>query len=124
MTSKTYTLSSRVFLDKTTQCYNNIVVINQFPIGPLATITKRMQFPALSPFKSSSACCNQVNQCEYAIMSMNGNGGNMCVDEISNLFSFLRNNNYTIDTQLTNMISLGDIALNNQKIIAFITITF
>ena len=98
--TNTYTLSTRVFLDKTTQCYSDVITINRYPVGPLASITRRVQFPPLSTFQQYGSCnsCNS-NDCGYAIISTgwgNGGGGNvgkplMCVGEIGDLFSFLVN---------------------------------
>ena len=122
-----YTLSTKVYLDPYTKCYKNVVTINQFPEGPLKSIVRQIKFKNLSAFQNNTygACCNTpICGCEYALISLNNNSNKlvdwMCVDDIPNLFSFLTNNEYQIDTQITNMMSMNGITMNNSRIIAFI----
>ena len=118
------TLTTEPFYDTGTQCYKNIITINALPKGPLRRIIRRIQFNKLGPDRGYSRC-TPVRKCGLALINF-GMGccqGNwMSPNEIPDLFSFLAESGYTIDTSVTNMMSLGDVKLDNpRKILCFIS---
>lgn len=128
--SKTFSLFSQPYLDTYNQCYKNIVVVNLPPLGPLGVMTKRVNFPVLSQFKTSGPC-NPIKQCGLALRSLDScsNGCKygsdlMTTDEVPNLISFLFANHYNIDTNITNMLNDSDLHFNTNnenKLICFVT---
>ena len=81
--------------------------------------------PYLSPFKNSfSNDMNNTNNntCLYAIIDFMDNSKLMCVNNIPELFSFLINNGYIIDNNLTKIIKNTTCASKND-LICYITYT-
>ncbi len=132
--SKTVVLYSEPYLDTYNQCYKNIVTINLMPQGPLAQYVIRIKNTPLSPFKQSTPC-NPINKCSLALTKSVINNGNGCctnmknscnlmtVDDVPDLFSFLLERGYVVDTSLTKMMNASDIRFNtnNQnKLICFL----
>lgn len=120
---KTYTLSTRSYLDPHRKCYKNIIVINMIPEGPLHVLTRRMKLEKLSPFKTQDMGCSQNNICNYVIQSIHNNQELMCLQELPTLFTYLNENGYTINTRVTSMIHDNNIQLNTEtsnKIICFL----
>jgi len=122
-----YTLTTEPFYDTCSQCYKNIIVINALPNGPLRSIVRRVHLNKLGPNRDYSQCAPTV-KCKLALIGFEmgccNNGGKnwMTPNEIPDLFSFLIANGYTIDTSITNMMSLGEVKLsNNNKILCFIS---
>ena len=130
---KTFVLYSMPFLDTYNQCYKNIVTVNFVPSGPLGRFVHKVPLPRLSPFKEPSYCCERMlfclaigKTCFNKVQSgLNYRNNLMTTDEIPNLFSFLLENGYKIDTELTKIMnSCGDIRFhtdNSNKIICFVT---
>jgi len=125
----TYALYSQPYLDKTNQCYKNIVTINLYPKGPLEKYVRKILFNPLSPFKQSGSC-NPYDKCGLALSSIRSSYNNSCggdlmiVDEVPDLISFLMTNGYTVDTSITKMFNASEIrfnTVNQNKLIAFIT---
>lgn len=127
--SKTVSLFSQPYLDKSNKCYKNIVTLNLPPQGPLAELVRFVNFPKLSEFKQSTPC-SPIKQCGYALMSLDGCSMGGCydnlmtVDEVPNLISFLVSSGYTVDTSITKMFNQSDIRFDTNignKLICFIT---
>ena len=139
--NNTYLLSSKPYLFGGCE-YNNIITINLFPKGPLGKIVRRIKMNKLSGFTDNYT--NRYGygngcECQYGLLSlrclglglgdyngnMNGRGGRgeylMTANEIPNLFSFLLSNGYKIDTSLTKLMNTGNIQIDNNNIIAFIS---
>ncbi len=132
----TFTLSYQPFLDTYNKCYKNIVTTNIMPQGPLRKLVRQIKMPPLSPFQVPGPC-NPIQQCGLAIGTLGmynnyytgqsgcgkyGSGcGLMTPDELPNLFSFLLEHGYQIETQLTNMISQSGTKLSNKNIIGIVT---
>ena len=122
---KTFTISVRPFYNPYTKCYTNILVINGYPEGPLTAFVRRVQFEDLSPYQKFRQC-NPIEKCGLALanlLDMNNNT-NCCnkfssgcdlmsPNELNNLISFLLNNGYQIETQLTNMLNNSPVKPNN-----------
>lgn len=114
----TYTLTSQPYYDYRNQCYRNILVLNKSPIGPLNNIVKRVNTPKLSDFNEltyNNGCCNE-RKCIYAICDIENKQDFMCVDDISNLFEFLINHDYQIDTSITKIFQKSSVKLTNPLI--------
>lgn len=115
-----YSLSSINYLDKFEKCYKKIISINCIPKGPLEKYVTRLTLPKLSEADVDSACCPRES-CVYVLKNVNNNNQLMIVDDVPNLFNYLVENNYNIDSSITNMLHKSDVRLNKKKIICFIT---
>jgi hypothetical protein len=111
----TFLLTSQTFLNRCEEQYRNIITINFVPGGPLEKYVVRLQMPRLSYFE-----CDGEKRCALALRSFRS-FNLMGDDEIPDLFAFLLENGYTIDTNLTNMMNAGPVKLSQKKIIAFVT---
>jgi hypothetical protein len=125
--NSSFTLFTQPFYNQLNQCYQNIIMINVIPEGPLKSLVKRIQLPRLSPFQQEGPC-NPIQNCGLVLNNFAVNFGKACTscnymtpNEIPNLFAFLASNGYQIETQLTNMISQNDVKLTNSRIICFVT---
>jgi hypothetical protein len=126
--SSVFTLSSRPYLDTTTQNYVNVVVLNHHPQGPLEKMVRQTKFAYLSPFQRNNNnnnnyySCNNNNLCALTLVSpCNNKLGIMTVDEVPTLYSFLLSNGYTIDTSLTKMTMVTGIQFqSDNRLIAFV----
>jgi hypothetical protein len=110
--TKIYTLSGNPYYDPYLQCYRKIIVINREPEGPLRKICTRIKNTPLSPFKTPSVCCPQ----ETCIWVIGTQFNYMCVDELPNLFQFLVDNGYVINTQITEMMERSKVKLDGNLI--------
>ena len=115
--NKTCTISCQPFLDRFQQCYINILTINHIPAGPLREKVIQIQTPPLSEFKAPGPCC-PLPLCALALKSLCC-GGIMREAEISDLFSYLLENGYTINTGITKILTKND--TENKRTICFIT---
>jgi hypothetical protein len=118
MINHTYSLSSHPYYDNCKQCYRNILVLNKEPVGPLKKMVKRINPPLLSPFQEPSMSCCEQDRCLYAIYN---NQELLCVDNVTELFSYLTNNGYIIDTSITIMMQKSPVKINNNNLICFIS---
>ena len=126
-----YTLTVEPYYDTYTQCYQSIISINVLPQGPLRALVRRIKFNKLGP-NYDRANCAPVRKCGLALINRSGaccgqgGGGKgnawMSPNEIPDLFGFLTVSGYVIDSSITNMMSLGDIKMdNNRKILCFLS---
>jgi len=93
MTTYIYSVSSRTNYNNTKEKYENILVINEKPIGNLLNIVKEIK-----PFNNSSFKSNN-NKCIYCFF--NNDNEIMTTDDIPSLLNFLINNDYEIDNSLS-----------------------
>ena len=100
--SNSFTLFSQPYLDRQLECYKTIVTINASPAGPLGEFVSRLRMPLLSEFKTPGPCC-PARKCELTLQSFHGYGP-MSIDELPELFSFLTNYHYEINTRLTKIL--------------------
>jgi hypothetical protein len=117
--SRIYTLTTQPYLDTYTQCYTNIITINLIPEGPLKYFVRRVNIVPLSPFQQPIAC-STYNKCALALYSFTNCNRYMTPDEIPDLFAFLTENGYGIDTSVTKMMNTGDVKLTNRNLLCFI----
>jgi hypothetical protein len=127
--SKTFTITSQPYYDQYNQCYKNILTVNIEPQGPIQKIVRQIRFPKLSPFQRESPC-NPIPKCGLALQSINNYnynynyGGCNCLmtpNEIPDLISFLIENGYQIETQITNMLNQSDVKISDKKIAFTVT---
>ena len=120
--ANTFTITSQPFYDQYNQCYKNILTVNPEPRGPIRKIVRRIKLPKLSPFQREGPC-NPIPQCALALQSLNGCKGSnlMTPDEIPELITFLFENGYQIETQITNMLNQSEIKISNKKIAFTVT---
>tara|TARA_Y100001970_G_scaffold294056_2_gene446336 strand:+ start:1534 stop:1899 length:366 start_codon:yes stop_codon:yes gene_type:complete len=116
LNTKMYTLSGNPYYDNIKQCYRKILVINKEPDGPLRKICTRIKNTPPSPFKAPSVCCTQPT-CIWVVGTPNNY---MCIDELPNLFQFLIENGYTINTQITEMMERSVVKMDG-NLICFIS---
>ncbi len=125
----TYTLSLQPYYDTYNQCYKNVVSINTYPKGPLEHLVHREKLYPLSHFKTFTSPCAPIEKCALLLHSFgnkvcNGccKGNLMTAYEIPELFSYLTENGYKIDTSITKMMTNSGIVPNpEKKIICFIS---
>ena len=100
-----YTLSSQTIYDNQKQNYINIYVLDRKPSGALAQIVKPLRVAKISPFQDSRD--DNCGPCKCAQAEYNPHQPTefLCIDDIAILFSWLEENNYTIDTRLTQMMN-------------------
>lgn len=119
--TKVWSLSMRPYYDHYTQRYINIMTINSEPIGPLTHIVRRLNPSRLSDVSSrSNDFENGALHCLYAIQYPNDSQSHttnryhsklnlMSVDDISELYSFLIENNYDVDYRFTKLMQLSNV---------------
>lgn len=95
---ETYVITTETYYNSLLKHYLNILVIDRIPNGPLNKFVKKITIPIISPFKSNINSC----KCVYAIY--NNNNEIMNADNYYELYIYLLNNSYIINTELTNMI--------------------
>ena len=115
----TYTLLNTIYLDKLQKCHKKIITIDKMPDGNLKQYVKQLQKNPLSPFENNN-CCGSQSRCIYAIIDFDNTNELLMSDQIGKLFSFLRTNNYTIDTELTRMMNESSNKMKN--LVCFISI--
>ena len=114
-----YQLKSEVWLNRHSECYENIITISPQPSDiSLQQITKLLNRERLSPFQERSPCCTQ-NNCMYVVMDPNDKCEMLCIDQLDVLFSYLLENNFTFNTDLTKMMFQSQVQIKN--LIAFIS---
>jgi hypothetical protein len=109
------------FLNTYYKSYQNIITFNSIPAGPLANMVTPFSATKLSPFQQSGVFFLPFN-CTYILLRYPKSGfGNhsslknvdyfMGADDIPSLFSYLQNNGYIIDTDLTHMLQKSDVSI-------------
>ena len=117
-----FTINSQPFYDEFNQCYKNALSVNVEPNGPLRLFIRNRKIPRLSPFQTETAC-NPIEKCGIFIASMKMRNccDLMTPDEIPDLMTFLMQNGYQVETQITNMLNQSEIKLSNKKIAFMVT---
>jgi len=110
-----YSLQSIPYYDSIMQAYTNILIINKAPIGPLKDITKQVSLNKLSPFESNTPICPK-SKCVIGITQINNKNQLMCIDQLPDLFDFLLNNGYSIDTSVTKILHRIRVKMNGDII--------
>ena len=121
---RTFTIVSQPYYDQYCKQYQNILMVNVVPEGPLGHLIRKLQLPRL--YREGSNY-NGIEGCGLAItnpfprnktFSNNYNNNNnhcnnslMTPNEIPDLYSFLTANGYQIETQLTNMMNQSPVKI-------------
>ena len=100
-----YTLTIEPYLNTHTKQYQNIIVIDNMPNGPLQKFVTRYMPQKLSPFYD----VNETIHCKYAIIARQ-NKDFVTDAELPALLSFLNSNGYTVDSQTTKVVQKSNIA--------------
>lgn len=120
--TKVWSLYMRPYYDHYTQRYINIMTINSEPIGPLTHIIRRLNPSRLSNVSSrTNDYEDRLSYCLYAIeypQNLHNNHNHtryhsklnlMNIDDISELYSFLLENNYEVDYRFTKLMQQSGI---------------
>ena len=121
---KTIALYSQPYLDKLNQYYTNIITLSNIPDGPLANYIVKIRNPYLSPFKPLPQYCTFVISKKNLHQPLDNCNEYFVTDEMPNLFSFLLETGYTIDTSITKMVLQTGITFhtnNANNLLCFIT---
>jgi hypothetical protein len=119
---RTFTITSNPYYDQYSKQYQNILLVNIVPDGPLNAFVRQIQLPRL--YKEGSNY-NGVDGCGLVITNpffsnafnnnKFGKNGLLTPNEIPDLYSFLTANGYQIETQLTNMMNQSAVKLTPGK---------
>jgi len=123
---RTFTIISSPYYDRNCQQYQNILMVNTVPEGPLGAFIRKIQIPRLhreaTSYSSIEGCglaiTNPFFNHVYNSFSNNNNhckNGLMTPNEIPDLYSFLTSNGYQIETQLTNMLNQSGVKITPGK---------
>ena len=113
----TYQLTSEIHLDKISKCYRKIITINKQPNDPsLNAIITTVRREKLSIFQGYGNNCDCMKSCLLVILNPNNPRDFLCLDDIAELFTFLIDNGYTIQTAITEILMT-----KNKNIICFIS---
>ena len=122
MYPRTFTITSSPYYDRCSQQYQNILMLNVEPEGPLRAFVRRLRLPRLTPFqteRSEEKCglvlTNFLNNNQNQNYNNKNNNWLMTPNDIPDLYSFLTSNGYQIDTQLTNMMNQSQVKLTPGK---------
>lgn len=93
-----YVISIDPFYDNCNQYYTHIYTIDRSPDLPLASITKRVQLPRLSPFQPARG---SVRECRIALCDPETPGRLLRPGQEALLFTYLSAHGYEIDPSVT-----------------------
>jgi len=116
-----YEISSQLYLDKQTTCYERILTINARPDGPLQALVTKLQNEKLSSYQSNN-CDRCYKPCLYALRNQQS-GKLYCMNEVPELVQFLVTNGYTIDYNLSKLLLKNTRVNGKQNLIFYITYT-
>lgn len=101
---ETYTISTQVHYNDIRQCYSRIFALDRQPTAPLSQITRTLRTSKLSPFKDTTHCCGYAPSCIYALHHPT-TSALLGMHEQTILLNFLLANGYTIETELTKLLT-------------------
>jgi len=113
---KTAVLYVEPLLDTYNKTYVSALTVNIIPDGPIKQMVRVFNTPTLSPFQTFTNSIHNGDNCTFIIMKYpNGNKGIsknwMLEEDIPTIFSYLQQNNYSIDTSLTKLINHSQVNL-------------
>lgn len=121
MSMSVYSLYIQPYYDSANEQYTNIVTINKIPSGPLSNYITTLRYNKLSDFSGFNRNCTPL--CIYAIKNINNsycsNLNLISPDNIDDLVTFLIENNYTVNKDLTKIMNNEKIYVNNGKKLLF-----
>lgn len=99
------------YLNTHYKTYQDIITLSAMPVGPLSQLVSTISSPKLSPFHDFNTLSS--HNCTFALLRY-PSGSNrhsqkhsdyfMGAEDIPSVFSYLQQNGYTVDTQLTKML--------------------
>ena len=118
-----YCIYEILYYNNVTQCYINILILDRAPNSndPLNQITQRIHFPKLSPFDVYSKCNENAktsNTCGIVLLNQNNNIAT--IQDLPEIFTWLNQNNYKINTELTHIMENKQ-STATKKFICYIT---
>lgn len=117
--TETYSILSMPFYNTVEQCYIKVLTLDRLPPihSPLYQMVKRVNLPKLSPFQQGTAC-DPLKTCGNVLLKPNREYATL--QDIPLMFSWLAQNQFHIDTSMTNMINQSGVRMQ-YPIICFIT---
>ena len=111
-----YTISYVPFYDQIMKVYKHIYIIDRNPGNDtsLNSIVKPISSPPLSTFS------NHATQCLYAIYNPENNNKLLEIGEETLLFSYLIQNNYIVNTEITEIMRKVKNLPNNGQLLCII----
>jgi hypothetical protein len=106
-----YVITAIPYFDRQNKRYIKIMKINNIPQrGPLSQHITHINPPRLSPFEDPNM---RTSSCVYVIRSLSNPANYMEVDETPDLFAYLLENGYTINTEVTRIFQKSNIKLKD-----------
>jgi hypothetical protein len=96
-------MSLEPILEPYQNVYLKVITLSGKPKGSLANITRQIHVPKLSPFQTFSQT-SMFSNCFYVLARYPYTNNDWMVEEdIPNVLSYLQNNNYQIETSITEL---------------------
>lgn len=116
-----YSILSVPYYKSNRQCYVKVLTLdrNPPPKSILNRILKKTNFQKISPFKEFDNC-ERNNSCRYVFLNPLNYNEYAEMNDIPAVFTWLIRNNFSIDTNITQMLNNGTVRMSN-PIIAFIS---
>jgi hypothetical protein len=113
-TSSLFAMYLEPFRNTYQNTYQTIITLDTLPNGPIQSRITRMNPPSLSPFQTVSNTMNSPDSCIYVVNHDTNHNHKkyqyMTKEDIPDLFSYLIQNGYVIDTSLTKMMNQSAIS--------------
>ena len=102
--NNTITMYLEPILEPYQNIYLKVITLSGKPNGSLANLTRHIHVPKLSPFQTFSINPNPNPDCFYVLARYPYTNNDWMVEEdIPSVLSYLQNNNYQIETSLTEL---------------------
>jgi hypothetical protein len=102
--NNTIIMSLEPMLEPYQNVYLKVITLSGKPNGALSNLTRRIHVPKLSPFETFSITSNPFPNCFYVLARYPYTNNDWMVEEdIPKVLSYLQNNNYQIETELTKL---------------------
>lgn len=108
LSKQSYIISLETVLNSFTHNYCKIIVIDRIPIGPLASLVTTISTPKLSPFQNNPlghSCIHPIIRFPNISPNLNQIDHFLTSKDIPSVISYLRSNQYVIDSDLTTIVS-------------------
>tara|TARA_A100001011_G_scaffold103775_1_gene109716 strand:+ start:979 stop:1347 length:369 start_codon:yes stop_codon:yes gene_type:complete len=109
--SEFYSIMSMPFYIHSKECYIKVLTLDRMPApgSSLNQIVKRVTIPKLSQFQQATAC-NPIERCGNVFIKPGCSCNDYATEEdLPIIFTFLSQNNYTINTNVTQMLNQGNV---------------
>lgn len=122
VSGKTVSMFVEPILNPYWKTYQNIITFSDIPSGPLSALVRPISPPRLSEFQTPSPYSTSPFSCTYALMRYPNTSKNtamkhadsfMYPEDIPAIISYMKDNGYIIDTQITKMIQRSDVNIGN-----------